>query len=427
MITFLGTHGYNLYVYAPKGDRQHRERWREPYSSDVMNDFCRTIRAAQAVGVTFCYAISPGHDVEYGESADFQHITNKLCAFYQLGVRSFALLLDDIPADFHHAADREHYTTFAAAHAAICNRLYVWLKALDTTCTLSMCPTDYAGTAPFSNYLHELGDKLHPAINVYYTGPDVCTKVIDTVTTAQFSQAVQRQPIIWDNYPVNDGGMHTDMHIGPIRGRDAMLFSTVRGFVVNPMNQAEASKVALYTFADYFADPHGYQPENSWHRALHAVTGSESAAALRYFAENSLRSCIEKPGSPYLESLVNQLLAELENEQCLTQSATVATFNQYIEAVDDAVYHLKYRMDNLSLRQNLLPWIEVLELWLSAGQRALAIFAMHAQGDEIEQPLSQLQAVYQAARTHPKQIGASALQPLIERVLLSQQIKEAQL
>ena len=29
LIRFVGQHGYNLYIYGPKNDRQHRNRWRE--------------------------------------------------------------------------------------------------------------------------------------------------------------------------------------------------------------------------------------------------------------------------------------------------------------------------------------------------------------------------------------------------------------
>ena len=31
IIEFMGRHGMNLYVYAPKDDPYHRAQWREPY------------------------------------------------------------------------------------------------------------------------------------------------------------------------------------------------------------------------------------------------------------------------------------------------------------------------------------------------------------------------------------------------------------
>ncbi|MGC9321147.1 MAG: beta-N-acetylglucosaminidase domain-containing protein [Kosmotogaceae bacterium] len=34
IIKFLGEHGYNLYIYAPKDDQLHRKRWRDMYDED---------------------------------------------------------------------------------------------------------------------------------------------------------------------------------------------------------------------------------------------------------------------------------------------------------------------------------------------------------------------------------------------------------
>ena len=77
-------------------------------------------------------------------------------------MRAFSLLLDDFPPVFHHAEDRRRYGTYAGGQGDLCNRVYAWLIELDASCTLSMCPTDYAGSAPFNEYVLELGAGLHP-------------------------------------------------------------------------------------------------------------------------------------------------------------------------------------------------------------------------------------------------------------------------
>src|ERR671933_350876 len=105
LIHFLGEHGFNLYIYAPKNDRQHRNRWREPYPAKIMAQFAETIRVAASAGVTFCYALSPGVSMCYSSEAHFEKITDKFRAFYELGVRSFSLLMDDIAPEFRHAED----------------------------------------------------------------------------------------------------------------------------------------------------------------------------------------------------------------------------------------------------------------------------------------------------------------------------------
>lgn len=44
LISFVGQHGYNLYIYAPKNDRQHRQRWREAYPNAILAQFAQKIR-----------------------------------------------------------------------------------------------------------------------------------------------------------------------------------------------------------------------------------------------------------------------------------------------------------------------------------------------------------------------------------------------
>ena len=39
MLEKLGSWGMNLYVYAPKNDPFHRERWRDPYPPREVREF----------------------------------------------------------------------------------------------------------------------------------------------------------------------------------------------------------------------------------------------------------------------------------------------------------------------------------------------------------------------------------------------------
>ena len=69
---------------------------------------------------------------------------------------------------------------------------------------------------------------------------------------------------LWDNYPVNDAGMKGELHMGPYTGRDQKLPEVCRGLFLNPMNQAEASKIALSAAASYLRNPEGYDPKAAW-------------------------------------------------------------------------------------------------------------------------------------------------------------------
>ena len=414
LLRFLGEHGYNLYIYGPKNDRQHRARWREPYPETVIQDFARAVEIGRASGIDFCYAISPGVEIRYSSEDDFEAITRKLAVFHGIGVRTFSLFLDDIASSFRYPEDAARYTTYAEAHADLSNRLLDWLKRLDEGNTLSMCPTHYHGRPPFSAYLQELGERLAPEIDVFYTGIDVCSPTIGPDEVAAFARTLRRAPILWDNYPVNDLAMKSSLHIGPIRGRSADLVGAVKGFAVNPMIQVEASKIPLLTFAAYFNDPAGYDPDEAWTHALCTVAGEESAVPLRTVAETMLHSPLGTPEAERLEHLADAALAEVQGG---VAGDAVEALMDYLTELDEACYHLKFRMRNLALRNELLPWIEVLEHWLWAARRANELMQAVQAGEDSDRALERLREPLSEARTHPKRSGGRALLPFIEHAL----------
>lgn len=414
LIRFMSEHGYNLYVYGPKNDRQHRARWREAYPAEIMDQFAETAALGADSGVQFCYAISP---LNYDPAVDYGILETKLRHFYERGIRSFSVLTDDFLCAEHHNPECAICPRPGVMHAELCNRLYTWLRSLDTTCTLSMCPGEYHGRPPWTRYLHDLGALLHPAIDMFYTGPDVCSSLIDAADVDAFAQAVRRKPIIWDNYPVNDLAMRSEMHIGPIRGREATLHEAVRGVVVNPMLQAEASKIPLLTFADYFRDQHGYAPWASWQRALQTMGGSANYAALLRFAEHSLDSCLgsEKPST--LEQLANDALAAVERGEHAATSPALRALREYLTVLDEACYELKYRMGNLRLRENLLPWVEALDEWVWIGKRTVQVLETLDDHKQHEFNTWSLKRALEKIEQQNKHSGGNALLPLAQHVL----------
>ncbi len=417
LIRFIGRHGYNLYVYGPKNDRQHRMRWWEPYPEDVMHQFGRTVEIAKDSGVDFCYAISFGVPMNYASDADFQVVTSKLRAFYDRGVRVYSVLLDDIPCGFQHEANRKAYERYSQAHVSLCNRLFDWLQSLDPACTLLVCPTEYHGTAPFGDYIQELGEDLHPEIDLFYSGPAICSDRISTSAVESFATAARRAPLIWDNYPVNDLRMRSEMHLGPVRGRDESLYRATKGIVVNTMLQPEASKIPLLTFADYFKDPNGYDPWCSWKAALRQIGGDRSFEPLMRFAENCLDSCLGQAEIPQLQRLTRALLDALERGESPSGSGAVGALEAYLGAMDEACYLLKYRMGNLALRAELLPWIESLEDWVWTAKRALLTLKLLEQGEDYQLSLAAMEETLEATHANSRRTAGQVLGSLAQYVL----------
>ena len=83
------------YLYAPKDDPLHRERWREPYDADVLARLrpARRRRHRSRVG----FAISPGLSIDYGSATDRADLAAKVDQVVALGITTRRPALDDIP------------------------------------------------------------------------------------------------------------------------------------------------------------------------------------------------------------------------------------------------------------------------------------------------------------------------------------------
>jgi hyaluronoglucosaminidase len=415
LIRFIGQHGYNLYVYAPKNDRQHRARWWEAYPPKLMAEFTETVQVAHQTGVQFCYAISPGGSLCYASEVDFQRVTSKLQAFFDIGVRSFSLMLDDLESKFRHPEDAQRFDSLAQAQADMANRLLRWLKILDPRCTLSFVPGEYSGRAPFSPTIHQLGALLDPAIDICYTGPEVCSPEITGEDARDFANAAGRPPIIWDNYPVNDLDMQPELHLAPVTGRSPDLLDHVKGILVNPMIQAEASKIPLWSYADYVADPRAYHPADSWETAVQAFAGADYAVQLRILAENTIVSCLGRGGQTLDTLSAAAVEALMKGRGCGAEE--VGKLEAYLSVIDEAGYTLKFRLENLALRNELLPWIEIMEHGMWMARYSLQILRALENGQPYTGDLQRVQEYRQAIRMHHKKTASQALDALIDFVL----------
>src|SRR5262249_18445531 len=97
VIESLAARGMNAYVYAPKSDPKHRDRWRDAYDSSELADFRSLAEHAARNHTRFGFALSPGLDIEYESARDRDLLLEKLAPLLDLGVGWVVLALDDIP------------------------------------------------------------------------------------------------------------------------------------------------------------------------------------------------------------------------------------------------------------------------------------------------------------------------------------------
>jgi len=295
LVAFLAERAMNAYVYAPKSDPRHRDRWRDAYEPADAACLTELAAACADVEVRFGFALSPGLDIEYRDPRDRQALLDKLAPLVDAGVDWFVLALDDIPNRPGLAVQQAELAT--------------WLTGQLPAVRLTLVPTEYVGTRP-SPYLAELAAGMPSTVDLMWTGPTVCSPVIDAAAARGWRAAIADHPLLlWDNYPVNDTVMEAELHLGPYIGRTADLTDELDGVLCNPMLQPHASKVALGTAAEFLRDPAGYDPPAAWARAIADVGGSR-ADALGVLA----RACADGPLLRSERLVLHQLVADLERE-----------------------------------------------------------------------------------------------------------------
>ena len=115
-----------------------------------------------------------------------------------------------------------------------------------------------------------------------WTGTKVVPPRITADQAREWGTLLRRKPLLWDNFPVNDG-IPWRINLGPLRGRDPDLAEAVSGFFSNPMNQAHASMIPLQTVADYLWNSRAYSPETSLERAIVDQYGQGAPELLQPF------------------------------------------------------------------------------------------------------------------------------------------------
>ena len=273
MLRFMGRVGMNVYFYGPKDDPFHRERWRDPYPAEQIARVGELARVGCENGVDVWFAVSPGLSMTYSDTSDYRALLAKLDAVAAVGVRHLALFVDDVPETLIHDADRRRFSSLAAAHAFVINSLARDLDARGLA--LAVVQTTYTNSFGSKDYLRELGSLVAPGIPLAWTGIDVVAPEMTAAQARDWGAMLQRPPLVWDNYPVNDFARWR-LFLGPLRSRSSDLAGAVAGFVANPMNEAHASMLPLYTVADYLKNPAGYNPDSSIAQAMTALYGAHA-------------------------------------------------------------------------------------------------------------------------------------------------------
>jgi hyaluronoglucosaminidase len=394
LLDFHGRFKLNTYVYAPKDDPYHRDRWREPYPADRLAALRRLVEAAAANHVRFTFAVSPGVSICYSDPADVAALTAKLEAVHALGVRSFSIALDDIDhTRWNCDGDAARFgppSTDAAARAQVelLNAVQSGFVAGHADARpLQMVPTEYRGTDD-SPYRIVVREQLDPAVEVMWTGAYV---VPDEITVGQAQAAAGtfgRKLYVWDNTPVNDfPATEGRLILAPYARREPGLSAHVTGIVLNPMNQAAASKVQLVGGADFTWNDGAYDPARA-HRAAaaHLAAGDPRTveALLAFFdlenlAPTSARSGrVSQPQAPALAAELDGFRAAWSAGD---RQGAVDGLRRYADRLAAAPGLIRDNVRDDGFVADCAPWLDATALWGQALVATLDGLAAGLAGD----------------------------------------------
>ncbi|MCW5893895.1 MAG: beta-N-acetylglucosaminidase domain-containing protein [bacterium] len=374
VIRFCGQKGLRTFVYGPKNDPYHRDRWREPYPDDVLADLCATVGVARAARVRFVWAVSPALDLRYTCADDRRALGRKLRQVARAGVRRFALFFDDVPDGLVDAGDVARFggregPAVARAHAALANGVDRWLRRRGLPGLALMVPTDYAGNA-CSAYDVELGRRLRRGIPIAWTGSGVFAQTITGAEARARAACLGAHPIVlWDNFPVNDTVLANSLHLGPFAGRDPDLADALAGHLLNPMTQPYASLVALGSAARYFAMPATYDAESAWVASLAEL---DPSGALRVLAEQTRSSALTAGFSdaPAWTAAVDAIETMLDGPDWVPG---VAALEDEASRQRTAAAALRAEATSAPLRTEIAPWVDEMAAHAATAMHVVAM------------------------------------------------------
>lgn len=254
---FLVEHGYDFYIYAPKGDAYLRRRWQEDWPPEQQHQLHRLRRHYRQAGVDFGIGLSPFELYRQPSAESRASLQRKVESLNQLEPDILCLLFDDMRGDLPELAQRQAELVHAAAEVTHAQRII-------------FCPTYYSfdpilekvfGPRP-SHYWQTLGRQLDPSIQVFWTGPEVCSDHYPTEHLEEAQALLGRRPFLWDNYPVNDSAkLSQHIRLQAFAPDRARLGEHLSGHAVNPMNQPYLSRIPLITLPRAYREGEHYRAE----------------------------------------------------------------------------------------------------------------------------------------------------------------------
>jgi hypothetical protein len=231
----------------------------------------------RAIGMRFGVGLSPYEAYRNFDAEAQAAMARKLAFFDAIGVTDLAILFDDMKGDQDDLAEAQV-------------RMTHWVGERTAASRLIACPTVYTddpmlqrvfGPTP-PNYLEDLGAGLDPKVEIFWTGEEVCSREFSPGHLARVGERMRRKPLLWDNYPVNDGpAMAPYLYVRAFTGRPASIGPYIAGHAINPSSQPILFRVPALTLVESYAKGEAYCYGAAFDRAADEALGPELATLIR--------------------------------------------------------------------------------------------------------------------------------------------------
>ncbi|MFF7738698.1 beta-N-acetylglucosaminidase domain-containing protein [Streptomyces sp. NPDC007984] len=418
-LDFMGRTKQNRYLYAPGDDLYRQARWREPYPAQARARFRELAERARANHVSLGWAVAPGQAMCFASDDDVRALTRKLDAMWALGFRAFQLQFQDVSySEWHCGADAERFGSgpeaAARAQARVANAVARHLAARHPGAAgLSLMPTEYyeEGT---TDYRRALASELADGVEVAWTGVGVVPRTITGSELADARRAFGHPLVTMDNYPVNDYEPGR-IFLGPYQGREPAVATGSAALLANAMQQPEASRIPLFTAADYAWNPRAYRPGESWRAAIADLAGGDRRReqALAALAGNDASSVLDDEESAYLRPLTEAYWT--------SRTAGGAGFDgdaeRRLREAFTVLRELPRRLSGTGLGSEVAPWAEQLSSYGEAGTAALGMLDAQRAGDAAAawSAYRRLGALRAGLESAPVEVGTDVLDPFLRR------------
>ncbi|MFJ5993786.1 beta-N-acetylglucosaminidase domain-containing protein [Streptomyces sp. NPDC092370] len=414
-LDFMGRTKQNRYLYAPGEDLYRQARWREPYPAGQRARFRELAERARRNHVSLGWAVAPGQAMCFASDADVRALTRKLDAMWELGFRAFQLQFQDVSySEWHCGADSDRFGSgpeaAARAQTRVANAVARHLaRRHPGAAALSLMPTEYYEDGT-TDYRRALASDLDSGVEVAWTGVGVVPRTITGGELADAREAFRHPLITMDNYPVNDYDPGR-IFLGPYRGRDPAVAAGSAALLANAMQQPEASRIPLFTAADYAWNPRAYRPGESWRAAITDLAGGDRRReqALAALAGNDASSVLGEEESAYLRPLTEAYWR--------SRTAGGGDAGRRLREAFTVLRELPRRLTGTGLGSEVAPWAEQLAAYGEAGTAALGMLDAQRAGCSAAawtayRRLGVLRARLESA---PVEVGTEVLDPFLRR------------